>query len=57
MDGGELRRRREALGLTQTQLAERLGVGLRTLQEWEKDLRTIRPMVELALASIERGEA
>ena len=54
MDGAELRRRREALGLTQTQLSERLGVGLRTIQEWESDLRPIRPMVDLALRELER---
>jgi transcriptional regulator with XRE-family HTH domain len=53
MDGAELRRRREALALTQTQLAERLGVGLRTIQEWESDLRPIRPMVGLALQALE----
>jgi transcriptional regulator with XRE-family HTH domain len=55
MDGAELRRRRTALGLTQTLLGERLGVGLRTIQEWESDLRPIRPMVDLALQALEHG--
>ena len=53
MDGAELRRRREALGLTQTQLGTRLGVSLRSIQEWESDLRPIRPMVELAFEALE----
>jgi hypothetical protein len=30
-----------------------LGVGLRTIQEWESDLRPIRPMVDLALQALE----
>lgn len=54
MDGAELRRRREALGLTQTQLARAFGVGLRTVQEWEKGVRPIRPVIEMALETLEK---
>jgi DNA-binding transcriptional regulator YiaG len=54
MDGQELRRQREALGLTQAQLATRFGVSLRTLQEWEYGDRAIRPMVELAMRELIR---
>ncbi len=53
MNGAELRRRREALGLTQSQLGARLGISLRTVQEWESDFRPIRPMVELAIEALE----
>jgi hypothetical protein len=28
-------------------------VGLRTIQEWESDFRPIRPMVDLALRTLE----
>lgn len=36
MAGDELRRRREALGLTQPQLAEKLGVHRNTVWRWER---------------------
>ena len=36
MSPQELRLARESLNLTQTELANRIGVSLRTLQEWEK---------------------
>lgn len=52
MDKDQLRRRREALRLTQAQLAARFGVSLRTYQEWEHGQRPIRALVELALAAI-----
>lgn len=52
MTGEGLRAKREAMGLTQPQLAERLGIGLRTLQEWESNFRRIRPMVEMALRDL-----
>jgi DNA-binding transcriptional regulator YiaG len=54
MKGQELRTRREALGLTQTQLAWRLGISLRALQEWESDVRPIRAMVALAMQELAR---
>ena len=36
MSPQELRLARESLNLTQTELATKIGVSLRTLQEWEK---------------------
>lgn len=36
MDGEQIRRAREALGWTQTQLAEAVGVGMRTVGNWER---------------------
>lgn len=53
MDKDELRRRRERLGLSQTALARELGIGLRTLQEWEAGERPIRRMVDLAMKGLE----
>lgn len=36
MDGDEIRRLREARGLTQQQLAQTIGVGMRTVGNWER---------------------
>lgn len=36
VDGDEIRRRREARGLTQQELAAKIGVGLRTIGNWER---------------------
>jgi transcriptional regulator with XRE-family HTH domain len=59
MEKEELRRRREALGLSQTALAKCIGVGLRTYQEWESGERPIRwgKMLTLALRMIELDAA
>ena len=54
MTGAELRAAREAAGITQAQLADRIGRGLRTVNRWEND-RDARiphvavPAVEAAL--------
>ena len=53
MTGEEFRRRREALRLTQTQLADKFGVALRTLQYWERAI-SLPAHLWLALAEIER---
>jgi transcriptional regulator with XRE-family HTH domain len=45
MTGEELRAKREALGMTQTELARYVGVGLRTLREWESNFRPLRPLI------------
>lgn len=37
--GGQIRKARDASGLSQVALAERLGVGERTLQSWERNER------------------
>jgi transcriptional regulator with XRE-family HTH domain len=55
MDGDELRRRRRALGLTQTELAELLEVYQATIGSWESGSRGIRHprILELALQMLE----
>jgi DNA-binding transcriptional regulator YiaG len=42
VDHHEIRELRKRLGLTQTEMAERLGVHLRTYQQWEYDRRQPR---------------
>lgn len=43
MDIGEhIREKRKAFGLTQVELAERSGVGIRFVRELENDKRTVR---------------
>jgi transcriptional regulator with XRE-family HTH domain len=46
----ELQRRREALGLTQTALAQRIGVDHNTVYRWERGLRAITNPVLLDAA-------
>ena len=46
MTGSELRAIRERLGLTQVEMAERLGVAANTVARWERDEKPIRPPVE-----------
>jgi transcriptional regulator with XRE-family HTH domain len=50
----DLAGRREALGLTQRQLAERFGVHYLTISKWERGLHRIPEMVDLALMTLER---
>lgn len=50
----ELKQRREALGLTQEQLSEILGVDIVTISRWERGTRSIPPHLPLALEAIER---
>ena len=54
MPGPDLRALRSHLGLTQADLARRLGVSLRCYQRWEATAlpRTRAQMIRLALASI-----
>ena len=55
MDGEELRRRRLALGLSQAELAARLGAAKNTVARWERNERNIRHPLMLAavLANLE----
>ena len=59
MNGTDLRRRRDALGLSRDKLAQQLGVGSNTIYKWE----TFRcPMehgrlLDLALSAIEAERA
>lgn len=50
----ELRSRRQALGLSQTALAERLGLHVNTVQRWESDKQPIAhpTVLDLALAHL-----
>lgn len=54
MDREELKRRREALGMTQEQLAAELKVHTMTVSRWERGDRSIPSHLPLALDSIER---
>ena len=56
-EGADLRRRRRALGLTQVELAEHLGVSPNTVARWERgELGVSRPrQVAGILARLERG--
>lgn len=56
MTSEELRRRREALGLTQRALAERLGVREETVNRWERGRVPIPRTVDLALVTIEQQQ-
>lgn len=58
LDGPALRRRREALGLSQAKLAYALGVDPNTVAVWERNDRPIgNPvMVGLALTTVEQQE-
>jgi transcriptional regulator with XRE-family HTH domain len=54
MTGEDLRRRRDALGLSQAKLGEALGVSGNTVARWERDEMSIPPYLSLALQTLER---
>lgn len=54
MKGDELKERRKALGLNQTELAELMKVDIMTISRYETDKREIPHVFELALRTIER---
>jgi transcriptional regulator with XRE-family HTH domain len=49
----ELRRRREALGMTQDDLARELGVKMMTISRWERGVYPIPRHIALAVEAIE----
>lgn len=54
MDGNELKRRREALGFSVPELAEKLGVTRISLYRWEREgVRERVGMLHLALMALE----
>lgn len=55
MEGTELRKRREKLGLTQIALADILEVKPNTVTRWENGVLPISKTVELALETVERN--
>lgn len=54
MDGQALKEWRESRGLSQTELAQKLGVNFITLSRWEREVQAIPPFLHLALQSLER---
>ena len=54
MNPDELKTRREALGMTQSELAQELSVDVMTISRWERGARTIPTYLPLALETIER---
>jgi transcriptional regulator with XRE-family HTH domain len=52
MTATELRSTRKAMGLSQSTLAERLNVDIRTVRRWENGERDIPPLLSLALAHL-----
>lgn len=53
LTGGELRARRIALGLTQSELAEALEVSANTVARWEREEVGVPGMTDLALQALE----
>ena len=56
MNGDELKEHRRRLRLTQTQLAERLGVHVITISKWERDIHPIPRAVALLVETF-KGKA
>ncbi|MCD9187261.1 MAG: helix-turn-helix domain-containing protein [Pyrinomonadaceae bacterium] len=55
MEGKELKQKRESLGLTQTELAEILGVKMNTVYRWESGILDVPKSIELAMETVERN--
>jgi transcriptional regulator with XRE-family HTH domain len=54
MEGEKLKEKRNALGLTQAQLAEIFDVKPNTVARWERGLLPVPRTVELAMETVER---
>lgn len=54
MEGKELKQKREELGLTQTELADILGVKMNTVYRWESGILQVPKSIELAMETVER---
>jgi transcriptional regulator with XRE-family HTH domain len=52
MNGKELKQKREALGMTQMELARVLGVDVSTVSRWERGIRSIPAHLPLALETL-----
>ena len=56
MEGKALKNKREKLGLTQTELADILGVKMNTVYRWESGILTVPKSIELAMETVERNQ-
>ena len=54
MEGNELKAKRESLGLTQTELADILGVKMNTVYRWESGILSVPKSIELAIETVVR---
>jgi len=54
MEGMELKEQRNALGFTQAQLAEILGVEPNTVARWENEVLSIPKYIALAMETVKR---
>lgn len=54
MTGAQLKKQREQIGLSQSELANALGVNKMTVSRWEREVQAPPPYVELALAELKR---
>lgn len=57
MTGGDLKRIRDHLAMTQEELAKRLGVTRATVNRWEQERVDIPEVVELAIKEVQRQES
>ena len=55
MNGIELKEKRKKLGLTQKELGQKVGVAMRTIQNWEKDTNKIPKSTELLIDDLIRS--
>jgi transcriptional regulator with XRE-family HTH domain len=53
MSAGDLKERREALGLTQQGLADRIGVHVRTISKWERGVYAVPAIVAVVFELLE----
>lgn len=54
MTGAQFKSKRQAMDLSQTALAELLGVCQATVSGWETEAKAISHVVELAMVEVER---
>ena len=55
MEGKELKQKRENLELTQTELADILGVKMNTVYRWESGILSVPKSIELAMETVLRN--
>jgi len=55
MEGRELKEKREKLELTQTELADILGVKMNTVYRWESGILSVPKSIKLAMETVERN--